>query len=346
VIYLKYTASHEKQIESFSNILILLQNIVDTTTAFTILVFDFGGGTCDISILEIKGNRFTVKASQGDNKLGGEDFDDMLAEHLSKIIEEKENYKINAMNFRRLRNQCERAKRYLSTQDKFSIEIEKFIEETKPFQYEITRKEYEDITKDLVSRVLEPVEKCIEEAKISKNDIQEIILVGGSSRIPSVQKTLTEFFNGKELNKEINPDEAIAYGAALQAAQLKDSCTEKFTIHDITPFSLGTSVIGNRLDIIIPKNEILPATVTKTYATTSDNQRIMTVDVFQGEYIKDISKNLKIGDFTINNLTKAPRGLTKIDITFALDHDGVLHVTAKEVGTSNVETRVIEKGIL
>jgi L1 cell adhesion molecule like protein len=272
-----------------------------------------------------------VKASDGDNKLGGADFDNKLTHYISeKFIAKHSPITLDNTATRRLHHQCEIVKRHLTDSQFFDLEILEFVGKISLHQT-ITRDQFESVNDELFTRAMKPVTDCLSSANMTVEDIDEVVLVGGSSRIPKIQKMLKEHFNGKELNNSINPDEAIAYGAAIQAAICTDQYkNEVLSIQDIIPVSLATSITGNKLSIIIPKNTAIPCSITKPYYTTKDNQTNMRVQVYQGENTIDKYKNIYIGEFELENLKQGLAGKVKVDITFAIDADGILEVTTQE----------------
>jgi L1 cell adhesion molecule like protein len=300
-----------------------------------IFIFDLGGGTFDVSLLTIKNNNFEVKATAGDTHLGGEDFDNRLMNHFVKEFKRKNKHDIsgNAKALRKLKTACERAKRTLSYDTEATIDIDA-IYESIDFCSSITRAKFEQLNMDLFERCMETVKSCFKDAKMDKSSVDDVVLVGGSSRIPKVKKLLQEFFAGKELCKSINHDEAVAYGAAVQAALLSEGSktVPNLTLQDVTPLSLGKEDVGDIMSVVISRNTSIPVKKTNTYVTVEDNQSSVLIEVYEGERIIASENNL-LGSFRLS-VPRAPRGLP-IKVCFSIDVDGILNVSAEEETSGN-----------
>lgn len=298
-----------------------------------ILIFDCGGGTFDVSLLSLDSGIFEVKATAGDTHLGGEDFDNRLVEHFKSEFKRKYKKDISdsTRSLRRLRTACEQAKRTLSSSPQASIELDALYDGI-DFRAQISRARFEELCADLFRACLIPVEKVLVDSKISKSQVDEIVLVGGSTRIPKIQELLSNFFNKKKLNKSINPDEAVAFGASIQAAILSGDTSDNIKdvlLLDVIPLSLGIETSGGIMSVIVPRNTTVPSKKTQMFSTYADNQTSVTIQVFEGERKMTKDNNL-LGTFELTGIQPQPRGVPRIEISLEVDSNGILNVTAIE----------------
>ncbi|KAL9940957.1 hypothetical protein V8E36_000445 [Tilletia maclaganii] len=304
-----------------------------SSTEKNVLIFDLGGGTFDVSLLNITGGVFAVKATAGDTHLGGEDFDNALLEHFKKEFERKNKVEIgdDARAIRRLRSACERAKRTLSSVTQTTVEVDS-LSNGIDFQASITRARFEEINAAAFKGTIDPVAKVLKDAKMAAEKVDDIVLVGGSTRIPKIQSLVSEFFGGRQLNKSINPDEAVAYGAAVQAAVLTNQTSDKtadLLLLDVAPLSLGVAMQGDVFGVVVPRNTPIPTNKTRVFTTVEDNQTQVTFPVYEGERTQ-CKDNRLLGEFELTGIAPMPKGQAELITTFEVDANGLLKVSAQD----------------
>ena len=305
----------------------------------TILVYDLGGGTFDVSILELGDGVFEVKSTSGNNKLGGDDFDQRIIDYIIDDIKKNEDVDLsdNKMALQRIKEEAEKAKKTLSSATSVDISLP-FITADLNYETTLTRAKFESLISDLVDSTLEPVRKALKDAKLKASDIDKVILVGGSTRIPMVQELVKKEL-GKEPSKEVNPDEAVAMGAAIQGGVLTGDVND-IVLLDVTPLSLGIETLGGVCTVLIPRNTTIPTSKSQVFSTAADNQPAVDIHILQGERSM-AADNKTLGNFQLTNIPPAPRGIPQIEVTFDIDANGIVNVKAKDLGTNKEQSITI-----